>query len=42
MSTILLIIQMKVLSENRMELSQEIASLIVSIRTEKSCEPAGV
>jgi quinol monooxygenase YgiN len=35
MSTILLIIQMKVLSENRMELSQEIASLIASKRTEK-------
>ena len=29
---------MKVLSEKRMELSQTIASLIVSIRTEKGCE----
>lgn len=35
---ILLIIRMKVLSEKRMELSQTIASLIVSIRTEKGCE----
>jgi len=35
---ILLIIRMKVLSEKRMELSQTIASLVVSIRTEKGCE----
>ena len=34
---ILVIIRMKVLSEKRMELSQTIASLIVSIRTEKGC-----
>jgi quinol monooxygenase YgiN len=35
---VLLIIRMKVLSEKRMELSQTIASLIVSIRTEKGCK----
>jgi len=35
---ILLIIRMKVLSEKRMELSQTIASLIGSIRTEKGCK----
>ena len=35
---ILVIIRMKVLSEKRMELSQTIASLIVSIRTEKGCQ----
>lgn len=35
---ILLIIRMKVLSEKRMELSQAIASLIVSIRSQKGCE----
>jgi len=34
----LLIIRMKVGSEKRMELSQTIASLILSIRTEKGCE----
>ncbi len=34
---ILVIIRMKVLSEKRLELSQTIASLIVSIRTEKGC-----
>ncbi len=34
---ILVIIRMKVLSEKRMELSQTIASLIGSIRTEKGC-----
>jgi quinol monooxygenase YgiN len=38
MSMILLMIRMKVISEKRMELSQTIASLIVSIRTEKGCE----
>ena len=35
---ILLIIRMKVISEKRMELSQTIASLIVSIRSQKGCE----
>jgi len=35
---ILVIIRMKALSEKRMELSQTIASLIVSIRTEKGCK----
>lgn len=35
---ILLIIRMKVIPEKRMELSQAIASLIVSIRTESGCE----
>jgi quinol monooxygenase YgiN len=35
---ILVIIRMKVLSEKRMELSQTIALLIVSIRTEKGCQ----
>jgi quinol monooxygenase YgiN len=35
---ILLIIRMKVLSEKRLELSQTIALLIVSIRTEKGCQ----
>jgi len=34
---ILVIIRMKVLSEKRLELSQTIASLVVSIRTEKGC-----
>ena len=34
---ILIIIRMKVLSQKRMELSQTIASLIGSIRTEKGC-----
>jgi len=34
---VLVIIRMRVLSEKRMELSQTIASLIVSIRTEKGC-----
>jgi quinol monooxygenase YgiN len=34
---ILVIIRMQVLSEKRMELSQTIASLIGSIRTEKGC-----
>ncbi|MFO7598364.1 MAG: antibiotic biosynthesis monooxygenase family protein [Candidatus Desulfacyla sp.] len=34
---ILVIIRMKVLPEKRMELSQAIASLIGSIRTEKGC-----
>jgi quinol monooxygenase YgiN len=34
---ILVIIRMKVLSEKRMELSQTIASLSGSIRTEKGC-----
>jgi len=34
---ILVIIRMKVLPEKRMELSQTIALLIVSIRTEKGC-----
>ena len=34
---VLVIIRMKVLSEKRMELSQTIALLIVSIRTEKGC-----
>jgi quinol monooxygenase YgiN len=34
---ILVIIRMKVLSENRLELSQTIASLIGSIRAEKGC-----
>ena len=35
---ILAIIRMKVLSEKRMELSQTIASLIGSVRTEKGCK----
>ena len=35
---ILVIIRMKVLSEKRMELSQTIASLTGSIRTEKGCK----
>jgi quinol monooxygenase YgiN len=35
---ILVIIRMKVLSEKRLELSQTIASLIGSIRTEKGCK----
>jgi quinol monooxygenase YgiN len=35
---ILVIIQMKVLSEKRLELSQTIASLIGSVRTEKGCK----
>jgi len=35
---ILLIIRMKVLAEKRMELSQTIALLTVSIRTEKGCK----
>ena len=35
---ILVIIRMKVLSEKRMELSQTIALLIVSIRMEKGCQ----
>ena len=35
---ILVIIRMKVIPEKRMELSQTIASLISSIRTEKGCE----
>ena len=35
---ILVIIRMKVLSEKRIELSQTIASLIGSIRTEKGCK----
>jgi quinol monooxygenase YgiN len=35
---ITLIIRMKVLSEKRMELSQTIASLIGSIRTEEGCK----
>ncbi len=34
---ILVIIRMKVLSKKRMELSQTIASLVGSIRTEKGC-----
>ena len=34
---ILVVIRMKVLSEKRMELSQAIASLVRSIRTEKGC-----
>ncbi|HSB05244.1 MAG TPA: antibiotic biosynthesis monooxygenase family protein [Thermodesulfobacteriota bacterium] len=34
---ILVILRMKVLPEKRMELSQTIALLIVSIRTEKGC-----
>ena len=37
-SMVLVIIRMSVLSEKRMELSQTIASLIVSIRTEKGCQ----
>ena len=37
-SVILLIIRMKVLPEKRKELSQPIASLIGSIRTEKGCK----
>lgn len=36
-SMILVIIRMKVLSEKHLELSQTIASLIGSIRTEKGC-----
>ncbi len=35
---ILVIIRMRVLDEKRMELSQTIASLIGSIRTEKGCQ----
>ena len=35
---ILVIIRMKVLCEKRVELSQTIALLIVSIRTEKGCQ----
>ena len=35
---ILVTLRMKVLSEKRMELSQTIASLIASIRTEKGCK----
>ncbi len=35
---VLVILRMKVLSEKRMELSQTIASLIGSIRTEKGCK----
>jgi quinol monooxygenase YgiN len=35
---ILVIIRMKVLSEKRLELSQTIGLLIVSIRTEKGCQ----
>ena len=35
---VLVIIRMKVLSEKRLELSQTIALLIVSIRTEKGCK----
>jgi len=35
---VLIIIRMKVLPEKRMELSQTIASLIGSIRTEKGCK----
>jgi quinol monooxygenase YgiN len=35
---ILATIRMKVLSEKRMELSQAIGSLIISIRTEKGCK----
>jgi quinol monooxygenase YgiN len=35
---ILVIVRMKVLSEKRMELSQTIALLVVSIRTEKGCQ----
>jgi len=35
---ILVIIRMKVLSKKRLELSQTIASLIGSIRTEKGCK----
>ena len=35
---ILLIIRMKVIPEKRMELSQAIASLVASIRTEDGCE----
>ena len=35
---VLIIIRMKVLSEKRMELSQTIALLIGSIRTEKGCK----
>ena len=35
---ILVVIRMKVLSEKRMELSQAIASLVRSIRTEKGCK----
>jgi quinol monooxygenase YgiN len=37
MCMILVIIRMRVLDEKRMELSQTIASLIGSIRTEKGC-----
>ena len=37
-SMVLLIMRMKVLSEKRMELSQTIASLTGSIRTEKGCK----
>ena len=35
---ILVIVRMKVFSEKRMELSQTIALLVVSIRTEKGCQ----
>jgi quinol monooxygenase YgiN len=35
---IMVVIRMKVLSEKRLELSQTIALLIVSIRTEKGCK----
>ena len=35
---ILVVIRMKVLAEKRLELSQTIASLIVSIRMEKGCQ----
>jgi quinol monooxygenase YgiN len=35
---VLILIRMKVLPEKRVELSQTIASLIGSIRTEKGCE----
>jgi quinol monooxygenase YgiN len=37
-SMVLVIIRMKVLSEKRLELSQTIDLLIVSIRTEKGCK----
>ncbi len=37
-SMVLVILRMKVLSVKRMELSQTIASLIGSIRTEKGCK----
>jgi len=38
---ILVILRMKVLPEKRLELSQTIALLIVSIRTEKGCQRCG-